>query len=73
MGLWGREGCLLPWRMRVLSREFLTGFKRGTEENWRDRAVDPRIYGFHFQAGTRWNAGLSDEEVLSYENEICVR
>jgi len=57
----------------MLSREFLTGFKRETEEKWRDQIIDPLIHGFQFQAGTRWRSGLSDEQILAYEDEIGIR
>ena len=56
----------------MLSIEFLSEFKRETEERWREKSNDPRIFGFQFQAGTRWFPGLSDEQIVAYENEVCI-
>jgi hypothetical protein len=50
----------------MLTTSFLSKFKRSTEERWSKRSVDPTIYGFQFQRGTRWNPGLSDEEIAEY-------
>jgi hypothetical protein len=56
----------------MLSSEFLLGFKRKTEEKWREKSIDPRIYGYQFQTGTRWNSGLSDDCILNYENAVGI-
>jgi hypothetical protein len=57
----------------MMNSEFLPEFRRKTEEHWRQHSIDPSIYGFQFQAGTRWNAGLSDEQILAYENAVSIR
>ncbi len=57
----------------MLTDSFLLRFKCETEEIWRGKSLGPRIYGFQFQAGMQWLPGLSDEEVLAYENEVCAR
>jgi hypothetical protein len=57
----------------VISSEFLIQFRRRTEERWADHALDPRVYGVQFQAGTRWNPGLSFDEIAAYENEVGIR
>jgi len=57
----------------MLSNGFLLRFRRETEELWREKPLDPQIYGFQFQAGTRWVPGLSDGQILAYENEVCAR
>jgi hypothetical protein len=57
----------------MLSKEFLLEFKLETEERWRNKPLDPGFYGFQFQAGTRWNPGLSDEQILAYENALGIQ
>jgi hypothetical protein len=57
----------------MIDSQFLLEFRHETEEKWRKQAIDPRIYGFQFQAGTRWNPGLSYEQILAYENKVCIR
>lgn len=57
----------------MLSSDFLAEFKRATEEKWRERSLNPILYGFQFQRGTQWNPGLSDQEVVGYENTLKVR
>jgi len=57
----------------MLSLDFLTNFKRATEANWAAKSIDPALYGFQFQRGTRWNKGLSDEMVTEYERVLRIR
>ena len=57
----------------VLSRDFLVDFKRQTEKRWRNKELDTSCYGLQFQRGTRWNAGLSANEILEYERILQVR
>jgi hypothetical protein len=56
----------------MLSSDFLAEFKHATEEKWL-RPVNPHIYGFQFQPGTRWNPGLSDGKIQEYENLLKTR
>ncbi len=56
----------------MLSSDFLLEFKRATEDKWRERPINPHIYGFQFQPGTRWNPGLSDEKIAEYEKVLGV-
>jgi hypothetical protein len=56
----------------MLSSDFLAEFKCATEAKWRERPINPHIYGFQFQLGTRWNPGLSDDEIAEYENVLGV-
>jgi hypothetical protein len=51
---------------------FLIAFKRDTEAYWRHIENDPDIYGFQFQKGTRWNKGLTPDEIKAYENALGV-
>jgi len=57
----------------MLSSDFLTKFKHATEAKWSEKLIDPTLYGFQFQRGTRWNEGLSDETVTEYERVLSVR
>jgi len=57
----------------MLSSDFLAEFKRATEAKWGEKLIDPTLYGFQFQRGTRWNEGLSDETVTEYERVLNVR
>jgi hypothetical protein len=56
----------------MLSSEFLQAFKRETEQKWSKSSINPAIYGYQFQAGTRWNLGLSEQQILAYESEIGI-
>lgn len=47
--------------------------RRRTEANWADAVVSPGISGFQFQPGTRWNPGLSSDEIDAYERALGVR
>lgn len=40
---------------------------------WSTQSIDPNVYGFQIQQGTRWNPGLTDEMVSEYENILGVR
>lgn len=57
----------------MLTFDFLSSFKHETEMRWRRTRLDPQVYGFQFQAGTRWCSGLNDEQILAYENDVDVR
>ena len=57
----------------MLSHEFLAEFKRATEQKWSQQDINPAVYGFQFQRGTRWNPGLSDDKIAEYENVLGVR
>ena len=35
--------------------------------------IDPNIYGFQIQRGTRWYPGLSEDKIVEYENVLGVR
>lgn len=56
-----------------MTDDFLADFKRRTEENWSHTSINPRLHGFQFQPGTRWNPGLSDEAITEYEGILNVR
>lgn len=56
----------------MLSGDFLAEFKRATETRWSERSIDPTLYGFQFQQGTRWNPGLSDKEIAQTEHALAL-
>jgi hypothetical protein len=56
----------------MLDSEFLRGLKQATEAKWRVKPINPTIYGFQFQQGTRWKSGLSNEQVADYERALRV-
>ncbi len=57
----------------MITGDFLKKFKSTTEAKWSQISIDPTLYGFQFQRGTRWNAGLSDEMVSEYERVLGVQ
>lgn len=57
----------------MLSCDFLTEFKRATEQKWSLQSINPAVYGFQFQHGTCWNRGLPDDKIAEYENVLGVR
>jgi len=57
----------------MLDSEFLIKFRRDTESIWRDRPINPHVYGFQFQPGTRWNPGLSDDEIAEFEDVLSTK
>ena len=54
----------------MIDQQFLAEFKRATETKWASLSIDPNIYGFQFQRGTRWLPGLSSEEIAVYRNVV---
>src|SRR5258707_15443409 len=57
----------------MLDNAFLTELKRATEVAWGRISINAQIYGYQFQTGTRWNAGLSPTEIDEYECVLGVR
>lgn len=57
----------------VSIEEFLLEFKRETEARWRDSAINPTVYGFQLQRGTRWLPGLTDHDIKAYEAALNAR
>lgn len=50
--------------------DFLDNFKFSTEAKWRTQPVNPTLYGFQLQPGTRWNPGLSEAAILEYQEVL---
>lgn len=57
----------------MISDQFLRRFKRTTEARWGRKSINPFLYGFQFQRGTRWNAGLSNDAIAEYERVLGVQ
>ncbi len=53
-----------------MSQDFYKQFKNKTERLWALKKPNPVVYGFQIQQGTKWNIGLSDKEIQSYENDL---
>lgn len=47
--------------------------KRRTEALWAGASIQPGIFGFQLQPGTRWNPGLVRDEIDAYERALGVR
>lgn len=57
----------------MISKAFLQRFKLQTEHYWAQREINPIVYGFQIQRGTRWNDGLTETEITDYEGVLNVR
>jgi hypothetical protein len=57
----------------AITKQFLEKFKRTTEERWESKHIDDAIYGFQIVPGTRWNPGLSEEEIAQYADALSVQ
>jgi hypothetical protein len=55
---------------KAAKHHFFRRLKDITEKRWRHAAPDLNIIGFQFQAGTCWNAGLSELDISSFEAAI---
>lgn len=54
----------------MLTEQFIADFKARTEASWRLHELDPEIHGFQIQRGTRWNPGLSEDQIKRYEHDL---
>jgi len=50
--------------------QFFMWFKATSEHEWIRAAINPHIYGFQIQAGTRWLPGLTESEIACFEAEL---
>src|SRR5271169_4202405 len=67
------QSVSLLYQQPLLISDFLTKFRVTTEAKWGQKSINPTLYGFQFQRGTRWNAGLSDEKISEYESVLRIR
>ncbi len=54
------------------SIEFYKDLKTKSEEYWKTIELNESIYGFQTQKGTKWNKGLTEEQIDSFEIEIGI-
>jgi hypothetical protein len=57
----------------IVDDKFLLEFKKETETRWQSCQINRGISGFQFQPGTRWNPGLTDQEIADYEKRLEVQ
>jgi hypothetical protein len=50
--------------------EFFPWLKGLSEKLWEEIEIQKGIYGFQVQKGTKWLTGLSDSEILDFEEEL---
>lgn len=44
--------------------------KQRSEAFWATKELDPFAYGFQIQQGTKWKAGLNDEDIIDFEEAL---
>lgn len=54
----------------AIGSDFLAEFKDATERIWSSGTQERGVYGFPFPQGTRWMPGLSEQEILAYEDVL---
>ena len=60
--------------MPAVDANFITELKTTTEAKWAaDNFINPAVYGFQFQQGTKWNPGLTVAEIDEYENVVSAK
>lgn len=50
--------------------DFFPWLKVESEKLWENVTINPSIFGFQIQSGTKWLAGLTDDEISNYEEEL---
>jgi hypothetical protein len=58
---------------KPITVEFINDFLCQTERKWATSKINEGIYGFQIQKGTRWNPGLSQRDIDSYQFELNVQ
>ncbi|MEM9143008.1 MAG: SMI1/KNR4 family protein [Bacteroidota bacterium] len=54
------------------SIEFFQNLKIKSEAYWKTIEIDSTVYGFQTQKNTRWNKGLTEEEIKSFEKDLGI-
>jgi hypothetical protein len=52
------------------SLSFFEDFKRASEFYWETVTLNREIYGYQIQPGSKWKTGLSDNELIKFENIV---
>lgn len=66
-------GQLIKLKKPDDSIEFFKNLKIRSEEYWKKVELDKAMYGFQTQKNTRWNKGLTEEQIESFESEIGIK
>lgn len=56
-----------------ITNDFLDDFRLATETRWHSEDINPALYGFQFQPGTRWNPGLQESAIIEYQKLLGLR
>ena len=48
--------------------EDFVNIKEITENYWNSKSINKKVYGFQIQKGTKWNNGLSEQEIIEFQN-----
>ncbi len=49
---------------------FFPWLKKISEQAWESKPLKDEVYGFQIQAGTKWNPGLTTDQIAHYEADI---
>ncbi|MBC8038154.1 MAG: SMI1/KNR4 family protein [Rhizobiales bacterium] len=55
-----------------ITPDFMKAFLFETETKWASGKINNGVYGFQFQPGMKWNPGLSQEEINSYQSVLGI-
>jgi hypothetical protein len=53
--------------------EFFKFFKEFSEEAWKTAELNPDVYGFQIQKNSKWNKGLSEDELEKFQQELNIK
>jgi len=56
--------------MPSITADFIARFRQDAEARWSDCRIRLGLYGFQFQAGTKWLPGLSEPQIDEYEGRV---
>ncbi len=54
----------------AIPEKFFPWLKKTSEHAWETVPLNDNIYGFQIQAGTKWNPGLSTDQIAQYEADM---
>lgn len=44
--------------------------KNESEKYWETKVLKPNVYGFQIQTGSKWNEGLTNNEITAFESDV---
>jgi hypothetical protein len=59
--------------MPSITPDFIAKFRQDKEAHWSNCRINRGLYGFQFQAGTKWLPGLSGPQVDEYQERVGFR